>query len=58
MSARALMTLAKLIVERATSNRRYAEASAKVCINVIEVSLKLKNITQFILTTSLLMNRD
>lgn len=40
MSARALMTLAKLIVERATSNRRYAEASAKVCINVIEVCLK------------------
>ncbi|KAG8324615.1 regulation of translation [Homalodisca vitripennis] len=36
MSARSLMTLAKLIVERATSDRRYAECAAKICISIIE----------------------
>uniref|UniRef100_A0A1B6MQW4 MIF4G domain-containing protein n=1 Tax=Graphocephala atropunctata TaxID=36148 RepID=A0A1B6MQW4_9HEMI len=40
MSARSLMTLAKLIVERATSDRRYAEPAAKICINVIEKEKK------------------
>lgn len=40
LSARALMQLVKLIMERAADSRRYAEPAAKLCINIIEKEKK------------------
>ncbi|XP_075220807.1 uncharacterized protein LOC142324067 isoform X2 [Lycorma delicatula] len=40
LSARTLMQLVKLVMERAADSRRYAEPAAKLCINIIEKEKK------------------